>query len=58
MNAELSAYMMLRADKRIEELTNQEKDATKECNFHVAMDCIKKKCDLYDLKSAIRNLKD
>lgn len=57
MNIELKQYLQMRADQRIAELTSQEIDEVQSFNFDEAIDCIKKKCNLYDLKSVVLNLK-
>lgn len=57
MNAELKQYMQMRATQRILELDLQERADIQSANINGAIETIKKKCNLYDLKSVIHNLK-
>lgn len=57
MNAELKSYLQMRADQRIAELDLQERAEINRSNVNRAIECSKKKCDLYDLKSVVLNFK-
>lgn len=57
MTTELKQYMQMRADQRISQLDLQERDEIQSFNVNGAIETIKKKCDLYDLKLVIFNLK-
>lgn len=57
MNAELKQYIKHRATQRILELDLQEREEIEAFNSTKAIETIKKKCNLYDLKSVIHNLK-
>lgn len=57
MNSELKSYLQMRADQRIAELDAQERTEINRSNIDGAIECSKKKCDLYDLKSVVLNFK-
>jgi len=57
MNIELKQYLQMRAYQRIAELDLQERDEIQSANVNGAIEIIKKKCNLYDLKSVVFNFK-
>lgn len=57
MDIELKQYIKQRATQRILELDLQERADIQSADINSAIETIKKKCNLYDLKSVIHNLK-
>jgi len=57
MTQELKQYLYARCDERISQLAIQEIEARDSFRFDEAYQCIKKKCNIYDLKSVVGNLK-
>lgn len=57
MTQELKQYLYNRANEREAQLQKQEIKARDSFRFNEALECIKKKCNLSDLRSVIGNLK-